>query len=63
VWAIYPSYDIFKANADGSGLQRLTDAGGYDAEGTVCAKDGSILFTSVRDGDLDLYRMDKDGRT
>jgi Tol biopolymer transport system component len=61
VWAIYDSYDIFKVRADGSGLTRLTDSPGYDAEGTVCAKDGSIVFTSVRDGDLELYRMDRDG--
>ncbi|HEY5628751.1 MAG TPA: M20/M25/M40 family metallo-hydrolase, partial [Candidatus Limnocylindrales bacterium] len=62
VWAIYRDYDIFKVRADGEGLVRLTDTPGYDAEGTVCAKDGSILFTSVRDGDLDLYRMDRDGK-
>src|SRR5207344_2123653 len=35
---------------------------GYDAEGTVCGKDGSIVFTSVRDGDIDIYRMDADGK-
>jgi Tol biopolymer transport system component len=62
VWALYDSYDIFKVRADGTGLTRLTEAPGYDAEGTVCARDGSILFTSVRDGDLELYRMDKDGK-
>jgi Tol biopolymer transport system component len=62
VWALYPSYDIFKANADGSHVTRLTDTPGYDAEGTVCGKDGSIVFTSVRDGDVDLYRMDRDGK-
>jgi hypothetical protein len=62
VWALYKDYDIFKSRADGSGVVRLTDAPGYDAEGTVCGKDGSILFTSVRDGDLELYRMDKDGK-
>jgi Tol biopolymer transport system component len=61
VWALYPSYDIYRANADGSGARRLTTAPGYDAEGTVCGKDGSIVFTSVRDGDIDLYRMDADG--
>jgi Tol biopolymer transport system component len=62
VWAIYDSYDIFRANADGSNLRQLTKTPGYDAEGTVCAKDGSIIFTSVRDKDLELYRMDADGK-
>jgi Tol biopolymer transport system component len=62
VWAIYDSYDIFRANADGSNLRQLTKSPGYDAEGTVCAKDGSIIFTSVRDKDLELYRMDADGK-
>ncbi|HLL55201.1 MAG TPA: M28 family peptidase [Myxococcaceae bacterium] len=62
VWALYDSYDIFRANADGSNLRRLTETPGYDAEATVCPKDGSIVFTSVRDGDLELYRMDADGK-
>jgi len=62
VWALYDSYDIFKADADGKNVTRLTDTKGYDAEATVCAKDGSIVFTSVRDGDIDLYRMDADGK-
>lgn len=61
VWALYRDYDIFKANADGSGLTRLTTTDGYDAEATVCKKDGSIVFTSVRDGDIELYRMNADG--
>jgi Tol biopolymer transport system component len=62
VWALYSSYDVFRSGADGSGLQRLTETPGYDAEATVCGKDGSIVFTSVRDGDLELYRMDADGK-
>jgi len=33
---------------------------GYDAEGTV-ALDGRNVFTSVRDGDLDLYVSDASG--
>jgi hypothetical protein len=61
VWALYPDYDIYRANADGTGAHRLTTTPGYDAEGTVCGRDGSIVFTSVRDGDIDLYRMDADG--
>ncbi len=62
VWALYDSYDIFKADSDGKNPVRLTDAKGYDAEGTVCSKDGSIVFTSLRDGDIELYRMDADGK-
>jgi Tol biopolymer transport system component len=62
VWALYDTYDIFKADADGANLTQLTTEKGYDAEGTVCARDGSIVFTSVRDGDIELYRMDKDGK-
>jgi len=61
VWALYDSYEIYKANADGSKLAKLTDRLGYDAEATVCATDGSILFTSDRDGDIELYRMNADG--
>jgi Tol biopolymer transport system component len=61
VWPIYAEYNIFVADADGSGLRKLTDTPHYDAEATVCAKDGSIVFTSTRNGDLDLYRMDRDG--
>ncbi|MEZ4366124.1 MAG: hypothetical protein R2939_07530 [Kofleriaceae bacterium] len=61
VWALY-DYAIYRARADGSAPQVLTDVvGAYDAEATVCATDGSIVFTSDRDGDLELYRMDADG--
>jgi Tol biopolymer transport system component len=61
VWAVYPTYDIWTARPDGSGLRRLTDNHAYNAETTVCPLDGSLIFTSDRDGDLELYRMDADG--
>ena len=61
IWGVYPSYDIYLANADGSNKKRITTAPGYDAEGTWCHKGGKIIFTSVRDGDLDLYEMDENG--
>jgi hypothetical protein len=60
-WGLF-DFDIYRANADGSNLRKLTSTPGYDAEATVCPKDGSIVFTSMRDGDLDLYRMDADGK-
>jgi hypothetical protein len=62
VWALYDSYDIFKADIDGKNPVQLTSTKGYDAEATVCGKDGSIVFTSLRDGDIELYRMDADGK-
>jgi len=61
IWGVFPSYDIYVANADGSGKKRLTTTNGYDAEAVWCHKGGKILFTSVRDGDLDLYTMDENG--
>lgn len=42
-------------------MQRLTDTDGYDAEATVAPNGQSMVFTSVRDGDLDLYSMDLNG--
>jgi Tol biopolymer transport system component len=60
VWPIYKEYDIFKTNADGSNLQPLTTTPGYDAEATIRA-DGRIVFTSVRDGDMEIYSMNGDG--
>jgi len=62
VWPIYDTYDIFSALPDGTDVQQLTQSPGYDAEATVCPVDGSIVFTSTRDGDLELYRMDADGK-
>jgi Tol biopolymer transport system component len=61
VWALYDSYDIYKVSPDGSGLTTLTSHKGYDAEATVCARDGSIVFTSTRGNDIELYRMNGDG--
>ena len=62
VWAIYPSYDIFSAKADGSDLKNITHSPGYDAEATIAPNGKRIVFTSMRDGDLDIYTMDVDGK-
>jgi len=60
-WAVTPEYDIFTARADGSGLRRLTETPGYDAEATISPRGDRIVFTSMRHGDLDLYSMNLDG--
>ena len=61
VWKLYDSFDIFEANADGSDLKQLTFTDGYDAEATVSPKGDKIVFTSMRDGDPEIYVMDLDG--
>jgi Tol biopolymer transport system component len=60
VWPVYDSYDIFRSAPDGSNLTRLTSTPGYDAEATI-GPDGRIVFTSVRDGDMEIYSMNGDG--
>jgi Tol biopolymer transport system component len=59
VWPVYPSFDIVEANVDGSNAKKITTTAGYDAEMTWCHKGGKMVFTSMRDGDLDLYEMDE----
>jgi len=61
VWKLYDSFDIIKANSDGTNPQRLTNTPGYDAEATVSPAGDKIIFTSTRDGDPELYTMNFDG--
>lgn len=58
IWPIYSSFDIFLADLDGRIEKRLTDQPGYDAEGTLSPDGSTMIFTSMRDGDPDLYSMD-----
>ena len=60
VWPLH-DYQLYTARPDGSDVRPLAPApGSYNAEATI-SKDGWIVFTSTRDGDLDLYRMRLDG--
>jgi TolB protein len=60
-WDFDPYMDIYEIKLNGTGLRRLTDADGYDAEGSFSPDGKQIVFTSSRDGDPDLYVMDADG--
>lgn len=61
VWAVYGSYEVFTADLDGGNIVQVTEVDGYDAEATL-SRDGEwIVFTSTRDGDLDIYKMRPDG--
>lgn len=59
VWKLYESFDIFLK--DGDTLKQLTDTPGYDAEATVSPKGDKIVFTSLRNGDPEVYTMNLDG--
>lgn len=61
VWALYPTFDIFAADPDGSNMVQLTHSWGYDAEATFSPVEDLIVFTSMRDGDLEIYTMRGDG--
>ncbi len=61
VWPIFESFDIFVADLEGNITRQLTKEKGYDAEGTISPDGKTIVFTSTRSGDLELYTMALDG--
>jgi len=61
VWGVFNSYDLYRGNKNGSALEILSSSAGYDAEATVSPAGNRIVFTSSRDGDLELYTMKIDG--
>lgn len=63
VWPLYDTFDLWSVPVGGGAPTRMTDSPGYDAEATWCHRGGKIVFTSVRDGDLDLYVLDEAGET
>jgi TolB protein len=61
VWPIYNTYTIYTAKPDGTDIRPLSKAAGYNAESTITRDGQHIVFTSTRNGDLDIYTMDADG--
>jgi Tol biopolymer transport system component len=53
-WSYDPAYEIYETGIDGGPPRRLTDALGYDAEGSYSPDGQSILFSSNRHA----YRQD-----
>jgi len=61
VWGVYPEYQIYYATDAGKILRQLTAGPGYNAEATISADGKKVVFTSSRDGDLEIYAMNADG--
>ncbi len=58
IWPLYPSYDIFMADTSGKIVRRLTNSKGYDAEAMLSPDGRKMIYTSTKDGDIELYIMD-----
>lgn len=58
IWPLYDSYDIFMADLNGKIVKQLTNSKGYDAEATLSPDGRKMLYTSTKDGDIDMYVMD-----
>jgi TolB protein len=61
VWKIYPEFDLWVRDLATWELKPLAASPGYDAEAVVSPDGKRIVFTSRRNGDLDLYLMNVDG--
>jgi Tol biopolymer transport system component len=61
VWGLFRGFDLFIADTKGNITKRLTNTKGYDAEAVVSPNGDKIVFTSIRNGDLDIYTMNLDG--
>jgi TolB protein len=57
IWPLYDSYDIFMADLNGNIVKQLTTAKGYDAEATISPDGEQMIYTSDKDGDIELYIM------
>jgi len=58
IWPLYDSYDIFMADLNGKIVKQLTSSKGYDAEATLSPDGNKMIYTSDKDGDIELYIMD-----
>ncbi|MEZ4322959.1 MAG: hypothetical protein R3F61_36170 [Myxococcota bacterium] len=60
VWPLYDTFDLVWQEPGGEPKPFLANKG-YDAEATICFQDGTIVFTSTRSGDLELWTVKPDG--
>jgi Tol biopolymer transport system component len=59
-WALNP-YNIYVSDLITGEINLLSGDKGYNAEATVAPDGSGIVFTSTRDGDIEIYSMNLDG--
>lgn len=57
IWPLYSSFEIFMADLNGKIVKQLTHSPGYDAEATLSPDGKKMVYTSIKDGDIELYVM------
>jgi TolB protein len=57
IWPLYRGYDIFMADTTGKIIRQLTRSDGYDAEAMLSPDGKKMIYTSTKDGDIELYVM------
>lgn len=60
IWPLRP-FHIYSWKS-GSGIKKLTIVNGYNAETTAHPFEEKLIFTSMQNGDIDLYEMDYNGQ-
>ena len=60
VWPL-DRYDLYTINRDGSNTKRITFNNVYTAESVISPDGKRVVFTSIKDGDLEIYTMNVDG--
>lgn len=58
IWPLYSNYDIFMCDLSGKIVKQLTNSPFYDAEATLSPDGNKMIYTSTKDGDIELYIMD-----
>jgi len=58
IWPLYKSYDIFMSDLNGKIIKQLTHSPFYDAEATLSPDGKKMIYTSTKDGDIELYIME-----
>jgi TolB protein len=58
IWPLYNTFDIFMTDLNGNIVKQLTNSPYYDAEATISPDGTKMIYTSTKDGDIELYIMD-----